>query len=142
MSYIRCLSNPEALYVHSDGRRVTIDHNVKPPHSSGKNFTIPSAVFRAGIKKYMKFEDGFSHRGMKVEEVHVDKRTGMLIPDLKPCPKCTDVTKNGFAPCRPCLRSHWRDAKHGWFAIRLSYGKHFVNLWRVTWAYTAKRGKQ
>ena len=49
MSYIRCLSNPEGLYIWSDGESVTI---------TGKNiplfYSIQEKIFDGLIKKYNK----------------------------------------------------------------------------------------
>lgn len=143
MSFIRCLSNPEGLYMWGSGRLVTVSHEVKKPHSSGGHFNIPEPAFRGCVRKHLAGHDPASYRGVRVEEVHVDKRTGEPIPDWRPCGRgCKKAKGGGFIPCRRCSRSHRRDVARGWFAVRLSYGGHFVNLWTVTWAYAARRAAE
>ena len=77
-------------------------------------------------------------RGAVVEEVHVDRKTGEIIPPFEPCNKGCKRVKGGFTPCKPCNNKHFNDIRRGEFKIRLSYRDHFVNMWRVTWDYIAR----
>jgi len=80
MSYIRCLSNPEGLYVWSDGKFANITHHVKPPHSSGKDFTIPQKVFERVLKRWVDYYEPAKCAGAIAEELSVDRKTGEVIP--------------------------------------------------------------
>lgn len=147
MSYIRCLSNPECLYIWSDGQRVHVSHNVKPPHSSGRAFTIPDGAFNACTRKWNRWLDPAKSGDVVAQEVNVDRRTGEAIPDWKLCPRCKEVPRKrgkiqSWSPCRKCSRQHMRDAKRGDFRIRLSYKDDFVNLWRVTWEYVCSHERR
>lgn len=140
MSFIRCLSNPESLYVWSTGENVYFAHHVKKPNSSGANFDIPDDIFRACARKWVKnFGDLVSHRGMRVEEVVVDQRTGKIIPPAKPCARGCIKKPNGFIMCRPCGKKWTKAHKNSWWPIQVSYKKHFIRLWRVTWEYMIRR---
>lgn len=142
MSYIRCLSNPEGLYAWSDGRTVNISHGVKKPHSSGRSFTIPQGVFDGLLKKWANWTEPAMVRGAVAEELHVDEKTGRVIPEWKPCGRgCKPVGKNGFIPCRRCARKQHKDVRRGRFVVRLSYRSDFVDLWRVTWDYMTRRSE-
>jgi hypothetical protein len=88
MSYIRCLSNPEGLYIYGDSRgRVHISHGVAPPLSSpwrkvgARKFggisvpagkvqpllSIPLHVFEHVARKWGDgFVDKVSYRGLSV----------------------------------------------------------------------------
>lgn len=141
MSYIRCLSNPESLYVYSDGKDVHIIHHVRPPHSSGWNFVIPHKAFETALNKFMKSSGPVKYAGVSVQELHINKKTGAVIEAEKPCKRGCKRIMNGWVPCRPCSRKRLEqlDREPGWFCIRLSYKKHFVNLWQVTFDYMTSR---
>lgn len=138
MSYIRCLSNPEGLYVWSDGKFATLTHNVERPHSSGRSFSIPHRTFEALLKKWAKWIEPARQGGAVAEELHVEVKTGRLIPPWKPCRRCTPAGKNAWIPCRRCGPGSL-DRPSGRYVIRLSYKGDFVNLWRVTWDYMVRR---
>lgn len=139
MSYIRCLSNPEALYIWSDGKTVSIWHAVKKPHSSGANFGVPDPIFTRCLKLWREFHEPATYKGMKVEELSVDVRNAEIIPNQKPCRRgCKRVGRNGYIPCKRCHARMFRNVRKSRYVIRLSYGKHFVDMWRVTWDYIAK----
>lgn len=149
MSYIRCLSNPEGLYIwgQSDGA-VVITHSVQPPLSSkwprrriyravGKGpknrmvptrkfydatpaIKVPIRVFHHVCRKWTaSFEDRVSYRGLTVEEVHVYLDTGKPVPNQTLLQSVWDMDRGR------------RDA----FLIRLSYKGQFFHMWRVTWEY-------
>lgn len=140
MSYIRCLSNPERLYVWSNGKYVNITHSVKRPNSSGRHFTIPHGIFEGTCKRWANDNEPAVCRGAKAEELHIDRTTGRVIPEWKPCTRgCKPDGKNTWTPCLRCLKKSMGDAKRGEFVIRLSYKKDFVNMWRVTWEYIISR---
>lgn len=140
MSYIRCLSNPEALYVWSDGKHANILHHVKEPNSSGRNFTIPAKAFERVLKLWAQGHEPAKCAGAVAEEIHVDRKTGALIPDMKPCKRgCQRHGRNAWAPCKRCFAKQRIAAKDGEFFVRLSYKGNFVNLWRVTFDYMTKR---
>ncbi len=138
MSYIRCLSNPERLYIVSDGKKVNVSHKVQKPHSSGREFDIPSRTFEGLCRKWAKeWEEPVAYRGASVEEIHVNRKTGRIIPAAKPCKKGCKPEGNGWVPCKRCFRKSIQDARRGDFLVRLSFGRDFVNMWRVTWHYIA-----
>lgn len=141
MSYIRCLSNPEGLYVWSDSQKTTIAHTVKPPHSSGRYFTVPHKAFDRVLKLWAQYHEPARCGGVTAEELHIDRKTGAVIPPSKPCNRGCQRIKNGWIPCRPCWKKQTRDARHAEFFIRLSYKDDFVNMWRVTWDYMTNRFK-
>jgi hypothetical protein len=126
MSLIRCLSNPEALYIWGDADGFySLVHCVKPPLASKwpKDCTpmirIPVGVFE---KACLEWKDGggwvdekIEVDGFIIEMVHVVRKTGKKPPKL--------TLKNMFK------------GPHGDFLIRLSYKRQFVHLWDVTWTY-------
>jgi len=129
MAYIRCLSNPEGMYIYGGADGVWINHNVLPPLASKEvddgcspHFVVPSRDFdRVGLKWDKEWDlDGPVRSGkFAAREVHVYLDTG------KPIEKDWDKRffRKGYKR-RPSA-----------FLIRLSYGRHFVMLWRVTWEY-------
>lgn len=140
MSYIRCLSNPEGLYVWSDGKNATISHEVRKPHSSGRNFTIPHGIFEGLLRRWVDFRKPARVRGAVAEELTVNSKTGRVIPPWKPCKRgCKSAGKSGFIPCRRCLEKQRREAGCTRYVVRLSYRGDFVDLWCVTWDYMTKR---
>ncbi len=128
MSYIRCLSNPEGLYIWDDGDVVTFSHGVKPPLSSGikevgdvARFTIPSEIF---IKVHARCKQGFWDEpvevdGMSVRQEYIYLDTASKIPSQTITEMCEDKKARGYR-------------------IRVQYKEHFVYLWPVTWAYVVK----
>jgi hypothetical protein len=113
MSYIRSLSNPEALYVYEDieDARIHWSWTVKKPLSNGECFVVPKwAMHRVALK----FEDGreqASAGGFSAREQYVYLDTGRLADESK--------TKN-------------RDADAA-VLIRIEYKGTYVYLWAVTW---------
>ena len=124
MSYIRCLSNPEGLYIYGTHKDlICIHHNVPAPLSSGLNdgqgfFTIPELHFTKAIK-YWKQGRKYCKGGFLVEEEHIYLDTGMMVPER--------TIENMIAEKRPTS-----------YRIRLQYRSDFVYLWRVTWEYVVR----
>lgn len=119
MSYIRCLSNPEGLYVHEDmDSYIHISWIVKPPLSSGKEdvMLIPYKAFYGGIRKWDRTGRCKNFKGFSIKERYIYLKTG------KP------VSKQDF------IKS-FEDKKHKGYRVRLSYQNKFVYLWSVTWEY-------
>jgi len=139
MSYIRCLSNPEGLYVWSDGKFANITHNVKPPHSSGKDFTIPHRVFERVLKRWADYHQPAKCAGAVAEELSVDRKIGEVIGPFKPCNRGCERQGKAFILCKPCHAKMMKDIRRSSYVIRLSYKGNFVNMWRVTWDYMTKR---
>lgn len=121
MSYIRCLSNPEALYIYGDcSGYVNISHGVKPPLSSGRDFRIPDRDFHRVGKKWADWcdeERGIKSGHLKVQEILVYRDTGK--------PVGREWRKNYF---------HKKQRPTD-FLVRISYKRDFVFLWKVTWEY-------
>lgn len=126
MSYIRCLSNPEALYIWGDADGfANICHNVKPPLSSpwpkdGNTplFQVPIKAFeKAALRWYGSGKDDVTIDGFRVQMVSVFVKTGMRVP------KNLDILT---------------DRRRHELLVRISYKRHFVHLWDVTWAYVVR----
>lgn len=121
MSYIRCLSNPEALYIWGDCQGyVNISHCVKPPLSSGRQFRIPTKDFHRVGKKWSEWcdeEKGIRLGHLRIQEIHVYRDTGK--------PVGPEWMKN-------FLKKKKREAD---FLVKVSYKRDFVFLWKVTWKY-------
>jgi hypothetical protein len=128
MSYIRCLSNPEGMYIYGGADGVWISHNVKPPLASKEaddgcspHFVVPSRDFdRLGLKwaKDWAYDEHVRSGKLAAQQVHVYLDTG------KPVEKNWANRFFRKGPKRPSA-----------FLIKLSYGRHFVMMWRVTWHY-------
>jgi hypothetical protein len=127
MSYIRSASNPESLYIWGYGERVTIAHRVLRPLSSAKeipaSFDVPTAHFDKVRAQWAKGREKASSGGITVEEAHIYLRSGRPVPRR---PMMTQITSK--APTE--------------FLIRLSYKKHFILLWRVTWEHVVFQNEQ
>lgn len=69
MSYIRCLSNPESLYIWGGfDRRVTINVG-----ADTLNFTMPNHVFHGVMIRWLKGREPVRYRGASLEEVRVPR---------------------------------------------------------------------
>ncbi len=118
MSYIRCLSNPEGLYVW--GQETTVE--IAPGHHwkhtnipKGHTLSVPTSVFHGFAERHQHDDEG-KFRGFEAKEVVVYESDG------KPVPKQS-------------IKEQIFDKKRHWFAIRVSYRGKWVLLWRVTWEY-------
>lgn len=128
MSYIRCLSNPEGLYVWADTRgTVTLNYNVgkglASPAAKPRDpaqFSLPRHVFEHVARRWEANgrEGPVEFRGCRVEEVYVFRKTGKVVPDEERTIERTIM-----------------DSRRRETLVRFSYGESFVHMWRVTWAY-------
>ncbi len=116
MSYIRCLSNPEGLYIWGDGKNINIAKD-------GDDLKyIPQRTFDGLLKKYHRegswcVEDyPIRYRGAIIEEVFIEsgKKQTKIEKQLK--------------------------IKDGIFQYRLSYKNWYIDMWQVTWEHITKRG--
>jgi hypothetical protein len=119
MSYIRCLSNPERLYIWGDrDGRVTFSHGVKPPLAlssrDSNGFQVPESAFKEVCRKWAEGSEHATTKGFRAKLVHVLLETG------KPTPP-------HFNP--------FRDERRAEFLVRVSYKRKFVHLWLVTWMH-------
>lgn len=112
MSYIRCLSNPEKLYIWGSGKYIDFATN-SPDLKS-----IPSGYFNSFMSAYLKkgnewrFDD-FQWGKLSIKEVFVKHKR-----------KQTKFEKE-FGNYKP-----------GNYKYELRYGgKLIVRMWMVTWAY-------
>ena len=110
MSFIRCLSNPEAMYIwHDVDETVHITHSVKPPLASkGDEFCVPTRLWY-GLWRVVE-----RNHGLYLNEGDVLKFGDLkLVKSYK--------MKDLFAERKPTS-----------FRWKFSYGKHFVYMWQVT----------
>ena len=117
MSYIRCLSNPEGLYIWGDGKYINIA-------KGGEDLKyIPQLTFDGLLRKYHRegswCVQGYpiTYRGATIEEVHIEsnKKITKFEKELK--------------------------FRLGIFQYRLSYKDWHIDMWQVTWEHIAKRGE-
>ncbi len=124
MSFIRCLSNPEGLYIYADCRgRLNISWcSVDPPLSSRHRgeMRIPRHVFYKVVKQWDQRGDHAYFRGFSVEEQFIYTATGDPVHG----------TEN--------LKRYLKDKRKREFKIKLSYKNDFVFLWYVTWEYVVR----
>jgi len=125
MSYIRCLSNPEGLYVYGDGKDVNFHWCVKPPFASPGGMKIPHDIFtKAGQKWADQYcSERVSVRGFVIEEVHVYEKNAKKVGEMS-----RQWVKQYLKDKRP-TRSGWK----------LSYRGKFIILWPVTMHYMMDR---
>lgn len=124
MSYIRCLSNPESLYVFDtqtrSGKSATeILHCIDPPLASAgrQPILVPTRAFREVCRAWANGARDVTRRGLRVREVHVFADTGRRVPQ------------------RRSVRQMFDDAARSRYVVRLTYGRHWFCMWPVTWAY-------
>ncbi len=116
MSYIRCLCNPEGLYIWGDGKYVNITLAGRECHEC-----IPEKIFDGLIKKFHKEGSWcvqgspIKYKGATIEEVLIEsnKKITKLEKELK--------------------------FRHGNFKYRLSYKDWYIDMWQVTWEHVAKK---
>jgi len=111
MSYIRCSSNPEALYIWDDGKNA----NIVCDMNNQTIQIIPSKIFSGLIKKYKKnYGEDTTYKGASIKEVFV---------------------KSGKKPNKfqKLLR-----IEDGNFQYRLSYKNWYIDMWQVTWEHIAQ----
>lgn len=137
MSYIRCLSNPEGLYIigtycnfgkgrSRPGIQAWIGHDFKLTNLNETecgSMIVPMAAFLGVVKRCDGGYTDVTHRGFSAKEVHVFEDDGSDLPADWDCLK--DVREN--LEGRPTRKTR--------YGIRLSYGDKWMVLWRTTWAY-------
>lgn len=133
MSYIRCLSNPEGMYVFGttcgSGSSVEIyaGHHLKPPFVSHEDVAtlgiiVPGWMFYRACQRW---HDGYddvriTHKAkvLRVYEEFIFVANGVLVPD----------DYRGFR----------QDSRESRFVIRVEYDSRWVRLWDVTWEYIVR----
>ena len=129
MSYIRCLSNPENLYIWEDvDGTVTFSHRVRPPLASkepkgdGNPFciTMPAREFKAACRKWAR--DGS-------EDVKAGNFSAKLMQVLLDTGKPPPAKYHKIPPS---------ESPPSEFLVRIGYKRKFVFLWLVTWEYVVR----
>jgi hypothetical protein len=116
MSYIRCLSNPEHLYIWGDEKNanISVGKSNKDKKVRGELLLIPVKTFNMLLKKSGGFRD-VEYKGASIKEVFVrnDKK-----------------------------RTRFDKLLHTWpgeYQMRLSYKGWpkgcYIDMWSVTWHY-------
>jgi hypothetical protein len=135
MSYIRCTSNPEGLYIYEGhayprDRKlyVTIYWTQPKPLSSGKRhqIVVPARLFHEAARRWYpghkSYKGYYSKDGFSVKEELIYMKTGKKVP--------AKITKS---------MSKWMaDKKRAEFQIKISHKKEFVFIYNVTWAYVVE----
>ena len=120
MSYIRCLSNPEGIYIWGDGQYVNI--------SVGKEELkyIPQKRFDGLLRKCNKYpnSDKIKYCGVQIEETFVKTPKKFWTKTDKEIMKDKRLRKVLGEP--------------GNFKMRLSYQDWYIDMWRVTWEYIVR----
>lgn len=128
MSFIRCWTNPEGLYVWDDiNGYVAIAHTLNKPFCSFNDtkfvedqIQVPRREFYGVCKQW----DNSSYKTAKykdfsAEEVEIFDDNGEIVPE-------------DYDYLNP---THGRKTS---YRIKVQYKKEFVYLWRVTWEYVVK----
>jgi len=113
MSYIRCLSNPEELYIWGDGKYANFSSSIRKKFPDTL-YKMPQKTFDNLLKKY-KFKGDTRYKGARIREVFV--KNGKLNP------KCVWKLVGKY---------------DGNFKMRLSYKKWHIDMWLVTWEYIVR----
>lgn len=123
MSYIRCWSNPDGLYIYESSNGIEVHHTVKPPLASKYDpnyrsvMTIPTKAFKKACYMWTDWHTKVKIGDLTIEETHIYTKTGKLVhPDGKSI----------------------NDSRPTDFKIKLQYKNRFVYLWIVTWEYVVK----
>lgn len=110
MSYIRCLSNPEALYIWAD-----LDGSVHIQFGAKEPLRMPTGIFNGLIRKFnKKYGNGF---GLDIDEVL--KHRGASL---------TYVKRGKNFKVRLAYHGKLKDAIIKWECF----------MWEVTWLYIAR----
>lgn len=129
MSYIRCLSNPEGLYIWSDGKMICICHSLQdsifsnfPAQKMSPFFAISHDLFHEAVRKWWDaFGDDIVYKDVIIKEEHIHLDDGSIVPLIK-------STKAALEQ----LNLPHRQTR---FVIRLEYKGQFIRMWFVTWQY-------
>lgn len=128
MSYIRCLSNPEGLYIYSSSEGVQIHHCLRYPMATEGTGHLDNTITIKEEKDFFRACHLWDHGPhawhgpvkvgkLSLQEVHIFERTAKKVP------KDWDHVD----------RKNWKAKTR--FSVCLQYGKHYIMLWRVTWQY-------
>lgn len=129
MSYIRCLSNPEGLYIYSTmENQVCIHHCLRPPLSSTdtkgnleRTIVVPEKVFMEACHRWdhgpNQWQGPIKVGDLLVEERYVYEKTGKAVPE------------------RHTIKDYLKDRKPKRYVILFQYKAQYIMLWRVTWQY-------
>lgn len=113
MSYIRCLYNPEGLYIWADEKYANITISGKEGISQ-----IPLNIFEGLLREYIGgFGKDAEYKGASIKEVFV---------------------KSGKKPTKIKKMMNVED---GIYQMRLSYKNWCIDMWFVTWEYIAQHGR-
>lgn len=126
MSIIRCLSNPEELYVYHDcsGPIVISCKAVLDRWGNPEMIEVPAKSFYRACQKWRDgifdmYDEGVSHRGIIVREVPVYSKSRRIVP--KAALQGGILKRAGMAEYN--------------YQIMFQYKKYRIFMWRVTWAY-------
>jgi len=129
MSYIRCGSNPEGLYIWSSGDLVHIcagPSKVKQAANNAQVVSVPTDQFEALLKNFKSTLQEDLHS----EKDHPDLRTEEVweLPDgtiQKDCPnRNIDFESDSYVECDRKIALYYKD-------------ELVCTMWRVTWYYIA-----
>ena len=127
MSYIRGITNPEALYIWHDTEDGLVHWtwNVPRPLSNGQGFEAPLKDFYLVALRYAASFDMHAAAGdFSAREQHVYLATGRRVGASK--------------------RSAWFRSLHNSetcetaYLVRVQFKAIYVNLWPVTWEYVVR----
>lgn len=128
MSYIRCLSNPEGLYIYSDGGGICIHGNFGDDEDFMR---VPEKDFHGiGMKygrEYLMGDRPLKFGGITLREVKVVKGTDRIYTPIH-------HKKMGIHDDT----RRWFDKPQTEHKILFSYGGKSFLMWRVTWDYIVR----
>lgn len=131
MSYIRCFSNPEGLYIWSD-----VDKTVHILSKQTVERTVPTKIFDGLIKKWKKnyFQYPCKYRCATLDEIKIPKHPKIvtLILYLLGC------FRRGSIPTKKSIALYFEIFEPADYQIRLSYADWRIDMWEVTWSYIAR----
>lgn len=146
MSYIRCLSNPEGLYIWAGFDNMVQITLAGEEFKEKKN--LPTKIFDGLIEKWNKNYWNFpcEYKGARIEEVWIpiQSKLSVIICGIWNI-ICSPYYshKIGVKWSFPHTRNDFESYKiyfyrSGNFKIRLSYNNWYVDMWQVTWEHIAR----
>lgn len=147
MSYIRCLSNPEGMYVYGtqEGKRTVVSF-CDSPHDPKKELRIPIKDFHRVCRAFDKDGEDAKSGNFAVKDLKINEVT------MKPWSAADQKAEDDLLrPPKPNQRlndkewvrrykAHYKKHDAGWRIGVYWKGKLRFILWRVTWAYIARSG--
>lgn len=128
MSLIRCLSNPESLYVYGTGNgRLSM-------HVGSEDVrTIPWHVFSGVLRRWIETgQEEVKYRGAKIVEGF--NKPAKETFNLKKFSKLAKTNKRKAS-------AYWRDSKPAEYRVTLHYDGWKITAYEVTWIYMASQFK-